>query len=121
MLEIIDIGIENAVALRWGGKITEAEMKSVFSVLKEKIKDYGKISMYQEIESIGGVEFEGIVEKLKFLKEFGLSNFSKAVVVTDKKWVKRIAEVEDKIFRKIDIKCFSTDEKNEAIEFLKNV
>ena len=29
MLEIIDIGIEDAVALRWGGKITEAEMKSV--------------------------------------------------------------------------------------------
>jgi hypothetical protein len=120
MLEIIDIGIENAVAFRWGGKITEAEMKSVFSALKEKIKNYGKISVYQEIESIGGVEFEGIVEELRFLKEFGLSNFSKITIVTDKKWLKRIVEIEDKIFKKIDIKCFSTDEKNEAIEFLKN-
>ena len=55
------------------------------------------------------------------MKEFGLSNFSKAAVVTDKKWVQRIAEVEDKIFKKIDMKCFSTDEKNETIEFLKNV
>jgi len=120
MLEIIDIGIENAVAFRLGGKFTEPEMKSVLSAAKEKIKDYGKISVYQEIESFGGVEVEGLVEKLKFLKEFGLSNLSKAVVVTDKKWVRRIVEVEDKIFRKIDIKCFSTDEKNEAIEFLKN-
>ena len=120
MLEIIDIGIDDAVAFRWEGKITEAEMKLVFSVLKEKIKDYGKISVYQEIGSIGGVEFEGIVEELKFLREFGLSNFKKAAVVTDKKWVQKIAEIENKIFRKIDIKCFSTDEKNEAIKFLKN-
>jgi hypothetical protein len=121
MLEIIDIGIENAVAFRWGGKITEAEMKSVFFALKEKIKDYGKISVYQEIESIGGVEFEGIVEELRFLKEFGLSNFSKIAIVTDKKWLKKIAKIEDKIFKNINIKCYSIDEKNAAVEFLKNV
>ena len=120
MLEIIDIGIDDAVAFRWGGKVTEAEMKFVFSVLKEKIEDHGKISVYQEVESIGGVAIEGIVEKLKFLKEFGLSHFNKIVVVTDKKWVRKIAEIEDKIFMKIDIKCFSTDEKNQAIEFIKN-
>jgi hypothetical protein len=120
MLEIVDIEIGDAVAFRWGGKITEAEMKSVFSAFKEKIKDYGNISVYQEIESIGGVEFEAIFEELKFLKEFGLSNFRKIAIVTDKKWLQRIAEIQDKIFRKTDIQCFSTDEKNEAIEFLKN-
>lgn len=121
MLKLMDIGIEDAIAFRWSGRITEIEMKSVFSALKEKIKVYGKVSVYQEIESMGGVEFEAIVEELKFLKEFGLSNISKVAVVTDKKWVQKIAEVEDRIFRKIDIKCFSTDEKNEAVEFLKIV
>lgn len=30
MLEIIDIGIEDAVALRWGGKITEARVVNIF-------------------------------------------------------------------------------------------
>jgi len=33
MLEMMDIGVEDAVAYRVGGKITQEEMTSVFSAL----------------------------------------------------------------------------------------
>ena len=32
MIELLDIGIENVVAYRVGGKVTEDEMKSVLSI-----------------------------------------------------------------------------------------
>ena len=48
MLELMDIGVENAVAYRLGGKLTDAEMNTVFSVLREKIDEHGKVSIYQE-------------------------------------------------------------------------
>ncbi len=62
----MDIGVDKAVACRWGGKITEDEMTLVLSSLKEKIEKYGKIHIYQEIESFGGVKLDAIVEELSF-------------------------------------------------------
>jgi hypothetical protein len=47
MLEMLDIGIKNAVAYRVGGKITEDEMKSVLSIFKEKIKSGEMLLIYQ--------------------------------------------------------------------------
>jgi len=121
MLEILDIGIEKAVAYRLGGKITEAEVNRVFSALEEKIARYEKILIYQEIQSLGGVEFDAILEKLKFLMEFGLSHFSRIAVVTHKEWMKRIIVLEDKLFKNIDMKAFSMEEKEQAVDFLRDV
>ena len=120
MLELIDIGIEKAVAYRLGGKITEDEMTLVLSALKEKIENYGEVFIYQEIESFGGVEFDAIVEKFKFFFDVGISNISRIAVVTHKKWMHKIIDLEGKLFKKIDMKGFSIDDKDEAIEFLKN-
>jgi len=120
MLELIDIGIEKAVAYRLGGKITEDEMTLVLSALKDKIENYGEVFIYQEIESFGGVEFDAIVEKIKFFSDVGISNISRIAIVTHKKWMHKIIDLEGKLFKKIDMKGFSIDDKNEAIEFLKN-
>jgi len=120
MLELIDIGIEKAVAYRWGGKITEDDMTLALSAIKEKIENYGDVCIYQEIESFGGVGFDAIVEEFKFLSDVGLSNISRIAVVTNKKWMHKIIDLEDKLFKKIDMKSFSIEDKNKAIEFLKS-
>lgn len=120
MLEMLDIGIGDAVAYRLEGKITEEEMKSVVSIFKEKIANGEKLLIYQEIGSFGGVEFEVIIEKFKFLSDFGISHFSKVAVVTHKKWLHKIVDLEDKIFKSVDMKAFSVEEKDEAVEFLKS-
>lgn len=119
MLEMMEIGIDNAVAFRMSGKITETDMSLVLSHVKEKIKRYGSIVLLEQIDSFKGVEIAAIVEEFKYLFEEGISNISRAAVVTDKKWVGKIASFEDKIFKKIKIKYFPMDEKDSAIEFLK--
>ena len=81
MLELMDIGVENAVAYRLGGKLTDAEMNTVFSVLREKIDEHGKVSIYQEVESFKGVELDGMIEKVKFFMDVGISKFDKIAVV----------------------------------------
>ena len=48
-------------------------------------------------------ESDAIVEKFKFLFDFGISHFSKLAVVTDKKWIHKIVDIEDKIFKNIDM------------------
>jgi hypothetical protein len=120
MLEMIDIGIDNATAFRMAGKITESEMALVLSDAKAKTERYGKIVVYEEIESFKGIELTALIEEFKYLFDVGISNLKRMAIVTDKKWVEKIVQIEDKVFRSIEMKCFSIDEKEKAIEFLKN-
>ncbi len=122
MLKIIDIGFEKAVAYRLGGKITEEEMTSVLDIFRAKIAKGEKLIVYQEVESIGGAEFDAMVEKFKYFKDVGFdfSHFSKIAVVTHKKWLHKLVDIEDKIFKKVEMKGFPLEEKNKAIEFLKS-
>ena len=120
MLEIIDIGVEKAVAYRLEGKITEEEMLSVLSIFKEKIESSEKLIVYQEVVSIGGTEFDAMVEKFKFFKEVGMSHFSRIAVVTRKKWIHKLVDLEGRLFKNIDMKGFSIEDKDKAIEFLKD-
>lgn len=120
MLEMIDIGFEKAVAYRVEGKITEAEMKSVISIFKEKIDKGEKLIVYQEVVSFGGVEFDAIVEKFKFFFDVGISHFSKIAIVTHKKWIHKLVDFECKLFKNIHMKGFLIEERDKAIEFLKN-
>lgn len=94
-------------------------MTSVLSDAKEKINRYGNIVILEIIESFKGIEIAAFVEEFKYLHEVGISNISKAALVTDEKWLKDIVSIESKIFKNIEMKCFSTKDKDAAIEFLK--
>jgi hypothetical protein len=120
MLEMIDVGVEDVVAYRVGGKITEEEMHGILTVFREKIEKGKKLRVYQEIVSIGGVEFDAVVEKLKFFLDVGLSHFSRVAVVTHKKWIHNLVDLEGKLFKGLHMKGFSVDEKDKAVEFLKD-
>ena len=119
MVTMVDIGIDKAVAYRIEGKITDADMELVTSVLKEKIATFGDIFIYQEIESFKGIEFEAMIEKTKFFLEMGTSNIKRIAVVTHKDWMNKIIDLEGKLFKNIDMKAFLTEDKDEAIAFLK--
>ncbi len=119
MLEMIDIGIEEAIAYRVGGKITEEEMTSVISIFRNKIDSDEKLIVYQEVASFSGVEFDAMIAKFKFFIDVGISNFSKIAVVTHKKWIHKLVDLEGSLFKSIDMKGFPIEEKDKAIEFLK--
>ena len=121
MLEMIDLGDEKIIAYRLGGKITEEEMTSVLSIFRERIDKGEKLLVYQEVESIGGAEFDAMIEKFRFFKDvgFNFSHFSKIAVVTHSKWLHKLVDLEDKIFRNVDMKGFPVEEKDKALEFLK--
>jgi hypothetical protein len=120
MLEMIDIGIDNATAFRMAGKITASEMTLVLSDAKTKTERYDNIVVYEEILSFDGIEIAAIAEEFKYLFDVGTSNLRRVAIVSDKKWIEKVVQIEDKIFKSIEMKCFSIDEREMAIEFLKN-
>ncbi len=118
-IELLDIGIDNAVAFKIDGKITENDMEKALGKLKEKIDAHADVVIYQQVESLGGVELDAIFDKVKFLFETGISDIKKVAVVTDKKWMQKVVQFDDMLFRKIDMRAFSTEDKEAAIAFLK--
>jgi hypothetical protein len=119
MLTTMDIGIDNAIAFQMSGKITQNDMTVVLNDAKEKIQTYGNIVIFEKIVSFEGIEIAAIVEEFKYLLDVGMSNIKKVAICTDKKWISHIANIEDTLFSKIDIKCFLIEEQTEAIQFLK--
>lgn len=119
MLQLIDIDIDNAVAFRVSGKITEVDMSVVLDCAKEKITHYGDIVIFEQIDSFDGIEIAAIVDEFQYLFEVGLSSIKKVAVLTDENWIENVANFESKLFRQIKIKCFSTVEQLSAILFLK--
>ena len=121
MLEMIDLGDEKIIAYRLGGKITEEEMTSALDIFRERIEKGEKLFVYQEVVSIGGAEINAMIEKFRFFKELGFnfSHFSKIAVVTHSKWLYKIIDLEDKIFKNVEMKGFPVEEKDKALEFLK--
>ncbi|MFT5808666.1 MAG: hypothetical protein ACI9LG_002983 [Moritella dasanensis] len=119
MLEMIDIEIDNAVAFQMSGKITEGDMALVLNVAKEKIARHGSIVLFEKINSFSGVEFSAIIEEFKYLLDVGINNIDKVAILTDKKWIEHIVNIEDKIFKNMDMKCFSLEEQAQAVAFLK--
>lgn len=119
MLEILDIDVDKAVAYHLAGKITEEDMKLAFSAIKEKIQQFGEVYIYQEIDDYTGIEFDAMIEKFKYLFENGVSSITRIAVVTDKQWLQKIIGFEDKLFKSIDMQYFAQQDKQLAIEFLK--
>ena len=119
MLEIIDIGVPQAVAYRLVGKITRGDMQQIFDAINEKVEQFGEVYIYQEIDAYTGVEFAAMLEKIKFLFDNGLAKISRVAVVTNKSWLQKIVALEDKLFKNIALQCFAQQDKNLAIEFLK--
>ena len=117
-MELIDIGIKNAIAIRIAGKITESDMELVFSEMKGKIRAYGDIVLYEQIDSFEGVELAGIVDKFKYLFEMGISGITRVAIVTDKQWLSKIVSLEDKLFKNMHMQCFPLEDREEAIAFL---
>lgn len=121
MLELLDIGVNKAVAFRCGGKITEKEMSLVLSTVKKKIETHDEAYLYEEIISVGGAEFDAIVDKIKFLHEIGISKITKIAVITDIKWMQKIITLKNKVFKNIEMKSFTYEDREKAVHFLKHV
>ena len=113
MITFIPIKHPHVVGIRINGKIAEQEMDSVLNFIDKKLQNHSKVNIYVELESFGGIPPNALYKELKF----GLGNiqhFGKEAVVTDKKWIEKLAPAADKLFTGIEIKTFSFDEKNEA-------
>lgn len=57
---------------------------------------------------------------IRFFLEFGISQFSRIAVVTHKRWIHKLVDLEGKFFKGVEMRGFSKEEKEQAVDFLRN-
>jgi hypothetical protein len=108
----------NIYSFTLDGKIDEGGMTALYNILKDKSRN-GKINLLAIYKDFDGFDsFKAFIEGIK-LDFAAIGNIEKYAILTDKKWVKTLAEVESKILPGITMKGFSLDEEDKALAWLK--
>lgn len=118
MIQIIRTNTDNLIACRIDGKINTEDIERIANYIEDKFVKNKKLRIYVEVIKLEGISLEALFKDLKLgIKHF--SDFDKKAVVTDKKWMKKVAAIADKLFPNIEVKCFSIQEKEKALEWAK--
>ena len=118
MLELIPFEEGNIIGFRLRGRIEDESFDETAAKMEEMLEEHKKLRVYAEIEEIGGMSVNTLMKDIHFkLKHF--TDFEKEAIVSDKGWLEAWISIADKIFPHIEVKHFSTSEKEEAKEWLR--
>jgi len=100
------------------GKIDAPGMTALYNILKDKSRE-GKVNVLAYIKHFDGFDsFKAFTEGLK-VDYAAFGNIDRFAIITDKKWIKNLAEIESKILPGISMKGFGLEEEKQAIDWLK--
>lgn len=122
MIQKIDLEQNNVLGLRLKGKLDHETATAFMDELKSEYESVKHFRLYLEMDHIDDVEFSAIWESLKFLvSHFGeyRSKLERIAVVSDERWVRRAAEIENKLLPGITEKAFSFADKDIARDWIR--
>lgn len=119
MLKVTKIG-DDRLNIEFGGSLNSQEMESALDDFIGKANGIENGTMLYEIGEFEFPSLSAIAVKLSKLPLlFGfIGKFKKAAILTDKKWLQKVSELEGMLIPGIQIKAFSTEEKSSAEEWL---
>ena len=111
---------KNRIDIELSGKLDSDEMRAALDDLVDKSDDidngkmlYDVIDFHMPSLSAVAVEFSRLPEMFGLIRKF-----SKAAVLSDKSWIKKVSEVEGVLIPGLEIKAFSRDQRKEAEAWL---
>lgn len=110
----------NRLDITMSGKLNAEKMRVALDELITKSEGIENGTMLYDVvdfhlPSLGAIviEFSKIPSMLGFMKKF-----NRAAVLADRSWLKKISELEGKLYPGLEIKAFDRDQKDEAEAWL---
>ena len=119
MFKVTQNGV-NRIDIELSGKLDSEDMKIALDELEDKSKNIENGKMLYDVIDFHLPSMSAIaIEFSRLPAMFGLiKKFSKAAVLTDKNWIKKISELEGLLIPGLEIKAFSREQKEEAEAWL---
>lgn len=113
MITFLDLEADNVVGIKIDGKVNDTSFDALTALLEKKMEKHPRVRIYVELVSFGGASPKTFFKDLKFAFN-NWERFDREAIVTQKKWIKKLTEWEDKLFSSIELKAFSFEEREQA-------
>lgn len=117
MIEQIPLPIDNVVGFRINGKISADDVSRVTDVIEARLRRHPKLRVYAEVDRFSGMSMEAFFKDISFSLRH-LRDFEREAIVSDAAWLRRLAGIGGKMFPGIEVRHFSTAEKDQALEWI---
>ncbi len=108
---------DRIVGLNIDGKIEASDLDRVVKSVENRLKQGEKLRIYAEVSNWSGMSVEAFIQDLKFSWQH-LQDFEKEAIVSDHLWLKTLAAVGNTLFSGIEVKHFTFDERDKALEWI---
>ncbi|AKA34291.1 STAS/SEC14 domain-containing protein [Flagellimonas lutaonensis] len=109
---------EDILGVAVSGKVTGADYDRLNPLMEQHKEKYGKIKLLVDIEEFKWPTAKAMWEDLKMGFRY-LGTIKAMAVISDKDWIENVSESVGAIIPKLKVKGFETDERSEAIDWLK--
>lgn len=116
MIEFLPSPKENIVALKISGTLTKEDYERIVPTLEAKIKQFGKIRFYGEVENLGMPTLSALWEDIKFdFKHY--RDFSHVAVIGEPDWMAALTKLTAPLVP-AEVRVFRNEEKSTAMQWL---
>lgn len=117
MIEPIPLPVDNVIGFRIDGKINSEDVSRIADVIEARLERHPKLRVYAEVERFSGMSVEAFLKDITFsLRHF--RHFEREAIVSDAAWLKKLADIGDRMFPSIEVRHFSVSEKDKALEWI---
>lgn len=123
MLELLPSGADHVVAMKISGRVTAPDLQVAIDAIEAVKKAQPRVSLYTELDEMRWMTFTAFLRDLGYgLTQVGdLDRYYRAAVLSDKHWVRHLARLENRLFRRMEIRAFSVRDKPKALEWVRHL
>lgn len=123
MIELLPSGATHVAAFRASGRVNVDDLQQAIDAIEEVKKAQPRVSIYAEIDDMRWMTATALLRDLGYgLSQLGdLQHFYRAAVVTDRQWIRPIAQIETLLFRPLEVRVFATQDKEAAREWVRHL
>ena len=112
MIQLLDDSKNDLVAFRISGHVDKRDYDVMLPVLEERIKQYGKIRVFAELQDVEDFSVRALWEDMKFDFKHAF-DFSRVALLGDQKWLDWLA-VASRPFTSAEVKYFDFTDRDQA-------
>ena len=108
---------DRIIGLEINGWIEAQDIDRIVGLIEKKLDAGDKLNIYAEVNNWTGISLGAFIKDLQFSWQH-LHNFEKEAIVSDLKWLEALAALGNTLFSSIEVKHFTSDEKDRALKWL---